>query len=131
MKRPDGITLISIYHWAVAVLCLLSLCFVMAVPFLLAIAAIGERQAAAGVVVAFILTALGALFLLLATAAYALVGWGLWLLKPWARIGATVLAILSMITCVPLGTVLGAVIVWYLFQPAAKAAFEAPEAASG
>jgi len=44
-------------------------------------------------------------------------------LRPWARIGAVILAILGMITCVPVGTVLGAVIVWYLFQPTAKAAF--------
>lgn len=123
MKRPDGVVLISIYHWVVAVLGLVSLCFMAMMPLFVAVVMAGSRETATGALVVFIFMIVAAFFLLLLTVAYAVVGWGLWRLKPWGRLGAIILAVLSMITCVPLGTVLGAVIVWYLFQPAAKAAF--------
>jgi|GEM_PF-754335 len=53
---------------------------------------------------------------------YFLVGWGLWNLKPWARTVSIVLAIISLIGF-PIGTILGIIILWYLFKPEIKAAF--------
>jgi hypothetical protein len=65
--------------------------------------------------------------------AYGVVGWGLWGLKEWARSAAIVLAVLQLLL-VPLGTILGIIILFYLGRNAeAKAAFrrghEAPPAA--
>jgi hypothetical protein len=58
--------------------------------------------------------------------AFALVGWGLWHLKPWARSGAIVLAALSLIA-VPFGTIAGIMILLYLSRnKEAKAAFGIP-----
>ncbi|MDI6917577.1 MAG: hypothetical protein QMC80_07250 [Thermoplasmatales archaeon] len=54
---------------------------------------------------------------------YFLIGWGLWTLKGWARTIAIILAILSLCN-IPVGTIIGIIILWYLFKPEIKAAFE-------
>jgi len=51
------------------------------------------------------------------------VGYGLWILKPWARTGAIALAIVSLIF-VPIGTVAGGLTLWYLLKPEIAAAFD-------
>jgi hypothetical protein len=53
------------------------------------------------------------------------VGYGLWILKPWARIGAIALAIVSLIF-MPIGTIAGGLILWYLLKPEVAVAFEKP-----
>lgn len=62
-----------------------------------------------------------AVFLLLAVF-YFIGAWGLWTLQPWARTLAIILAILSLFD-VPIGTIIGIIILIYLFQPEIKAAF--------
>jgi hypothetical protein len=118
MKRPDGITIISIYHFVVAGLFVLGACFMVAVPFL--VAAAPDAQDAVPIVA--IVTVVVLLVMLVFAAGYAVIGWGLWTLKHWARMGAIVLAGLSLLS-VPIGTIIGVLILWYLFQPEARAAF--------
>lgn len=117
MRRPDGVTLISVYHWFLAAMFTLGICGVFFGMFS-AIAG-GER----GVIGAVIGLVFGLFFTVAAAITTALVGWGLWNLKSWARMAAIVLAILQLFAF-PIGTVIGALIIWYLWQdPDALAAF--------
>ena len=45
MKRPDGVTLISIYHFIWAALTLLGICALIALPFIVGFLAEGDRDA--------------------------------------------------------------------------------------
>jgi hypothetical protein len=79
----------------------------------------GER----GIVGAVIAMVFGLFFTTTAAVACGLVGWGLWNLRPWARMAAIVLAILQLFAF-PIGTVFGALIIWYLWKdPDALGAF--------
>lgn len=53
---------------------------------------------------------------------YAIAGLGLWKLKPWARIIAIILAIISLLNF-PVGTAIGIIVLWYLFKAEIKEAF--------
>jgi hypothetical protein len=64
----------------------------------------------------------GTLLFALPTIAYAAVGYYLLRLKPWARTGAIVLAILALIVF-PIGTILGIVILYLMFNENARRAF--------
>ena len=56
------------------------------------------------------------------------VGYGLWAVKPWARVGAIALAMVGLLF-MPIGTVAGAFIIWYLLKPEVAALFDpAPDA---
>ena len=118
MKRPDGVTIIGIYHYIVAGLSVLGACFMIAVPFIVAAAPHTEEA----VPIVAIVTVVVLIILLAFAAGHAVVGWGLWTLKPWARMGAIVLAGLSLLS-VPVGTIIGVLVLWYLYQPEARAAF--------
>ncbi|RME49445.1 MAG: hypothetical protein D6791_00715 [Chloroflexi bacterium] len=120
MRRPDGVTLIAVWHFVVAGLCILGLCG-MAVPLVAVWTGAGDAQ---GALVATIALLFGVAVILLFGGAFAIVGWGLWQLKEWARVGAIVLAILQL-PGLPIGTVVGALTLWYLLSdPDAKAAFQ-------
>ena len=55
--------------------------------------------------------------------AYAHIGRGLWLREPWARTGALVVAVISLLSF-PFGTILGAFGIWLFgFEPAVKGLF--------
>jgi hypothetical protein len=54
-----------------------------------------------------------------------LAGWGLLTRKPWARVLAIVVGILSLVN-VPIGTAIGLYTLWTLTQPAATEYFTAP-----
>lgn len=120
MKRPDGVTIISIYHYFVAALFVMGICFVAAVPFI--VAASPDRDSVGAVPIVAIVTVVVAFALLAFAAFYGVIGWGLWQLKPWARLGAIVLAGLSLLS-IPIGTIIGGLTLWYLFQPEARTAF--------
>lgn len=125
MKRPDGVTILGILHFVVGGLMLLTACALVTIPFIVAAAVSVEAdpEAAVAVPIVAIVMLVVIVFLLLLAAANAVVGWGLWTLKPWARMGAIFLAILRLFN-VPIGTVIGALTLWYLFQPEGRAAFE-------
>lgn len=50
------------------------------------------------------------------------VGYGLWKVYSWGRTGAIVLAMIGLIF-VPIGTIPGAIVLWYLLQPEVAARF--------
>ncbi len=113
MKRPDGVTLISVYYWFLAAFFTLGVC---GVP----IGVFGDHRSVIGAVFALVF---GLFFTIAGAMATAVVGWGLWNLKSWARMAAIVLAILQLFFF-PIGTVIGALIIWYLWKdPDALAAF--------
>lgn len=114
MKRPDGVTLISIYYWFLAALFVLGICGIPIGIFG------GDGRGFIGAVFGLIF---GLFFVTAGAIACGVVGWGLWNIKSWARMAAIVLAILQLFFF-PIGTVIGALIIWYLWQdPDALAAF--------
>ena len=121
MKRPDGITLIIIYFLATGVLSLIGVLFGLA---------FGTRDAGlfrqlCGLFrflsLPFALAVLGGSGLLYGVLALA-TGWGLLNYYGWARWIAIVLAALGMLNF-PLGTAIGAAMLWYLFQRKVAALF--------
>jgi uncharacterized membrane protein (DUF2068 family) len=50
------------------------------------------------------------------------VGYGLWKMRSWARVAAIALALVSLIF-VPIGTISGAITLWYLLKPEVAARF--------
>jgi len=94
MNRPVGVTVIAVLDFIGAALCLLMgiLSIVGAgAGFLGAIGGQGQGGAAAGGMVAMIAGAM-TVFAFIGAAISALLGWGLWTLKNWARIVSIVLA---------------------------------------
>ena len=126
--RSDGLTFISLYHFFAGLLSLLAMCGILTIPATMGIAAIATVQndpntAAITGIIAFLGLICSGVFVLLAVANVA-VGWGLWKLRPWARTGALALAVLRLLNF-PLGTLIGALIIWYLLREDVKAEFDA------
>lgn len=122
--RPDGITLLSALFWVLALLAIISGLFMIGAKDAL-IEIIEEDSGTSQSVIDFIdsiFIGVGVIMFIL-TIIYIVVGWGLWTLKSWARLAAIILAIISLISF-PIGTILGIIILWYLFKPEIKAAFQ-------
>lgn len=122
LTTETKVNLIAAYHFAAGGLFLL---LAAAVVFLPVAAVLLEESdffarlpgwfLGTGLLVAGgIIALLGLLFVLL--------GWGLWQFRPWARMGAMVLGILS-IPFVPIGTIAGGVILYVLLQDSIRAVF--------
>ncbi len=122
--RSDGILLIAIYHFISGFLSLLGMCGLFSMPLLIGLMAGSSGDPDAGAVTAItavIGLLMGGLFLLIALANL-VVGWGLWRQRGWARTGALALAFLRLIN-IPLGTLFGGLIIWYLLRDEVKAEF--------
>ena len=116
MKRPDGVTLIAIYYWFVTIMSTLFICPAFFWVF-------SDERGVFGLFLGLIVWPFSMLAIAIASA---LTGWGLWRLKSWARLAAIVLAALQL-PIIPVGTLIGALIIWYLWQDAdARAAFGLP-----
>ncbi len=123
MARPDRITLISIYHLAVAVIFLLIACSLLVIPAIVAAATQGAPDAQVAVpVVTIVMLVLMAFFLIYAIANGA-AAWGLWKLQPWGRWLAIVVSVIGLFVAMPISTIIRALILWLLFQPETEAAF--------
>jgi hypothetical protein len=121
MRRPDGVTLIALWHFIVAGLCVLGLCG-MAIPITAVWASPGGDPE--GAVIATVALLFAVFAIILAGGVFAVVGWGLWRLAAWSRVAAIVLAIFQL-PGVPIGTIVGALTLWYLIaDPDARAAFQ-------
>lgn len=116
--RPDLVTIIAAYRFVVAALMLL-------IVALLGIGLLAVVLNTAGdeLVIASIAIGVAILVVLAILVANVAAGWGLLALKDWARWLVIVMAVLSLAN-VPIGTVTGALQLWYLFTPEAKEAFE-------
>ena len=119
MRRPDGVTLISIYHFICAALTLLAMCALVALPFIVGAFAAGDRDAILWTGVA---SAMGLVFAGLFFILNLLIGLGLWRMRNWARIAALVLGLFRLLNF-PLGTIIGGLTIWYLLQELVTAEF--------
>lgn len=123
MKRPDGITVIAVWHFVQAFFLLIGACTLLAIPASGVFAEIGdpigEFWAGFGVTC-------GVIWLLITGVALVLSGWGLLKMKQWGRWLAFVLAIFGLFAF-PIGTVIGGLIIWYLLKEDTREAFEIAE----
>lgn len=108
----DGIKLISAYHFVWSILMILLMCATSIPTVITGIVAIAEDP---GVFIATAILGLAVFVLLLLSIIYAVVGYGLWTQRHWARTAAIALGILSL-PAVPIGTVGGGITLWYLLQ---------------
>lgn len=109
-RTPDGVTMIAAWYLLLAGGLLLVSCG-LAVP--LGMVSLGPHVAAQSRILGTVLIGMGMSLTLSIAVIFAVVAWGLWKLRPWARIAAIVLA-LPQLAAIPWGTAAGAVIVWYL-----------------
>ncbi len=115
----DGVKLVAVYHFMLAGLFLLGTVGV-AIPALFT-GVIGVTNEPDALIASVILAIIGAL-LMTFTLLFLIVGYGLWTRRQWARIAAIVLAILTLFGF-PIGTFIGALIIWYLVRPEVAADF--------
>ncbi len=123
MRRPDGVTVIAIWHFIQGVLSLMGACVILAIPIPAVLLnvddAAGLFWAMFGLGIGLVVTGGLGVFSLI-------IGWGLLELKEWARWIAIVLAVLSL-PAFPIGTIIGGIIIWYLLQDEAREAFQSME----
>lgn len=140
MARPVGVTILAILNFIGAACCLLG-----GIAMILGGGVIATMMSQQGAGASGILAGLGAaagVFIIIIGGVGALVGFGLWKLKEWARIVSIVLAGISgaLQLLGLLGTLahfnilaviwgvfwlaIDALIIWYLLKPEVKAAFQ-------
>jgi len=119
-ERPEGIVLLAIYHFLVAVPGIIIGILILIIPVpAVAVSVsdvIGLTAALAGLALAILLT--GGLGIV-----YLITGIGLLYMQNWARWMAIALAILSLLF-IPIGTIIGAIVLVYLFNEPVKRLFE-------
>lgn len=116
IQPPQGVKISAYIFFALAALALLGTCAIVAVFGLqLADTGASDQSGLAGLVIGLCLT-------LLFAALYGGVGYGLLKLQRWSRIGAIILAILSLCSF-PIGTVLGGIVLYFMFQQEVSQAF--------
>lgn len=119
-QRTDGLTLVAGYHFLVAALFLIGTLIMMIPTGILGIVSVVEDPDA--MIAMFIVGTIAILTLGLCLL-YLAVGYGLWTLKPWGRVAALALAVVSLFGF-PIGTVTGGLTLWYLMQPDVATKFE-------
>jgi len=124
MKRPNGVTVLSVYHFVAGAILALCVCAVLAI--LVAAFLDGSPDAA----IAGIILALAAVMLFIFLAANVAAGWALLKMQAWGRWLAIALAALSL-PWFPIGTAIGGATIWYLLQPEVKDAFLGPSYTEG
>ncbi len=123
MKRPDGITVLAVWHFVQAFFLLIGACSLLAIPMS---GVFGEINDPIGEFWAGFGVTCGVIWLLITGIALVLSGWGLLRLKQWGRWLAFVLAIFGLFAF-PIGTVIGALIIWYLLREETREVFDAAE----
>jgi len=116
MKRPDGVTVLSIFHFVIAAMLVLGLLIV------LAILALALFDGSSDAVLPVALLAILSIPVFLLAAANAVAGWALLKMLEWGRWLAITLSVL-LLPGFPLGTAIGGVALWYLMQPEVQDAF--------
>jgi hypothetical protein len=121
-QRPDGLTIVSIWFYLSGAFFLFVTALVVFITLTLGINAIGEDL---DMVIPTAMFGIIALAFMALSILNLVVGYGLWILKPWARIGAIALAIVGLIF-MPVGTIAGGLILWYLLRSDVSVFFEKP-----
>ena len=141
MNRPVGVTILAVLEFIGAGFCALAGILVVVGAGAGFLGSMTQGQGGMGGLMAMVGGALSVFFFVLAAIA-ALLGWGLWSLKNWARIAVIVLsalgAILSLLallnfsSTIIVGVIIrlaiNGVIIWYLLQPNVAAAFQGGQA---
>jgi hypothetical protein len=118
--RPDGVTAIAVYYYLVAIFDLIGACAIVAFPM----AAIIQTNSGSSLYFPLIGLSFGLLTTLVLAVMAIVAGWGLLRMASWARWLAFALAIISLLFF-PIGTIIGAIIIWYLLKEDVREAFEA------
>lgn len=121
MHRPEGVTIIAMWSFLCASVCVLGLGGLSI--GLLGLWMGGDPE---DMMLGTLGLLLGALAVSATAIAFTVTGWGLWKLKSWARGAAIVLAVLQLFL-IPIGTIAGITTLVYLRRnPEAKKAFGLP-----
>lgn len=141
MGRPTGVTILAILNFIGAALCLLGgIAMILGGGFLATMLSQGQGAGGAGILAG--LGAAAGVVIIICGGISALIGFGLWKLKGWARIVSIVLygisAVLQLLGL--LGSLahfnafaviwsvfwiaVDAFVIWYLLKPEVKAAFQ-------
>ncbi|MBK5108928.1 MAG: hypothetical protein JJE12_12395 [Anaerolineales bacterium] len=123
MKRPDGVTAIAVWFFVEVLLALFLTCLFSVLIFSGFIKDINEPVGEFLVVFTLVCGGIFSLFFGLLSV---FAGWGLLQMKQWARWLAIILGIFSLFAF-PIGTVIGALIIWYLLKEDVREAFEMAE----
>ena len=128
LSTYDKINLIAAYHFIVGGLYLLLAAAIIVLPVSAVLLEASEFLARLpGWFLGLILLAMAGLVALVGLINLVL-GWGLWQLKPWGRVGAMIAAVFRL-PFVPIGTIAGGVILYVLLQDETRVLFLAPAAA--
>jgi hypothetical protein len=125
-ERPDGLTVISVWFYLCGGFFLIVTAIVAFFTLAFGIGSVGEDMELLIPTAIFGVTTLAFMAMSILNL---IVGYGLWIRKGWARIGAIALAIVGLIF-IPIGTLSGALILWYLLKAEVAAYFAKPSAAS-
>ena len=117
-ERTDGLTLLAFYHLGWGGLYLVGACLT-AIPT--GITAIVGLVDSPDLFFVSAILAVATFFIFGLALLYLLVGYGLWTLRQWARTAALALGLISLPT--GLGTIPGAVTIWYLLKEEISALF--------
>jgi len=129
-QRSSGVTIIAIYQFFIGFLSLLGICGLLSIPLIVGASTAAARAEGGPLATAIVSTVMviASGWIFLVGLANAIIGWGLWKQHEWGRIGALVLAVLRLLSF-PIGTVIGALIIWYLFREDIKQEFRPQPAA--
>jgi hypothetical protein len=114
-KRPDLVTLIAVYHFVIAAFTLLAALILFIGLAAVILTGSGQDVVIGGFFISIILLIVGAL-----TIVHIVTGWGLLKQKEWARWAAVALGLLELVNF-PLGTLIGALAIWYLLGEGKRA----------
>ena len=123
-SRPDGITLLSILFWILAIFAIIGGLLMVGAKDAIIDMMKNQPDISQSIIdfMESLVIVIGAIALIIGIL-YIITGLGLWTMKPWARIIAIILAIISLLSF-PIGTIIGILVLWYLFKPEIKEAFQ-------
>jgi hypothetical protein len=127
MEKNTAVTIVKVYAvlaWLGALLALIGALAMFGLGSLGGLAMMGGRDGALGGGMFAAMGVVFGIFMLIVAVFDAVVGWGLWTFKPWARIAAVVVSVLNLISF-PIGTIIGAIGIWLFgFEPTIKSLFK-------
>lgn len=113
---PQGVKISGYLFYGGALLNFIGFCAMLGAVGMFATSPDSDAAVFAGVL------AVSSCFVLLLAVFYGVIGYGLLQMKSWARIAAIILAILALCNF-PLGTIIGGIVLYFMFQEEAVEAF--------
>lgn len=109
-RRPDGVTIIALWYMVLASGAAFGAC-ATAIPA--SLLSLSHDVPTGGRFVATVLLGFGLGVAVVIAVALGVISWGLWKLRPWARLAAMLAAVLHL-PFFPAGTAIGVATLWYL-----------------